>query len=235
MTDDIFLITCEHGGNRIPREYRILFDGHESLLSSHRAHDAGALRMARDLASALHAPLVASTVSRLLIDLNRSITHPRVYSEISRAAPAAMRQEIRQRYYAGYREAVERWVEQSASTGRRTIHVSCHSFAPQLDGRRRDADIGLLYDPARPAEKALCRAWRTAIRARMPGLKTRMNYPYAGKSDGLTTHLRRRYPCEAYIGIELEINQRHALENAGRWRAVRNAIVDALRASSAAV
>lgn len=228
MTNNFVLITCEHGGNRIPRQYRTLFDGHESLLSTHRAYDTGALRMARDLSAALHAPLCASTVNRLLIDLNRSATHPRVYSEIIRTAPAAIRQELRQHYHARYRDTVQRWIEKAVVNGRRAVHVSCHSFTPELDGRRRDADIGLLYDPARSAEAALCREWRDAINARMQALKIRMNYPYAGKTDGLTTAMRRRFAPEQYLGIELEINQRHVFESAVHWRAVRNAIAGAL-------
>ncbi len=34
-----------------------------------------------------------------------------------------------------------------------------------------------------------------------------MNYPYRGASDGLTTHLRKRFHVNEYLGIELEINQ----------------------------
>lgn len=58
------IITCEHGGNRIPTPYRDLFLGHQTLLSSHHGFDPGALSMARTLADAFAAPLVSSTVSR---------------------------------------------------------------------------------------------------------------------------------------------------------------------------
>ena len=229
MTSVFFLVTCEHGGNRIPRQYRALFDGHESLLSTHRAFDAGALRIARDLSSALHAPLCASTTSRLLIDLNRSITHPHVFSGITRAVPGAVRQQIRQRYYDGYRSTVEQWVAQAIADGRRAIHISCHTFAPELDGERRDADIGLLYDPGRTGESMLCRRWRTGFRERAPALRVRLNYPYAGKSDGLTSTLRQRFAPERYLGIELEINQRHVFESAAHWREMRNTITGVVR------
>jgi len=47
-----FLITCEHGGNRIPARYRPLFACHGALLASHRGYDPGALALARDFASA---------------------------------------------------------------------------------------------------------------------------------------------------------------------------------------
>ena len=40
------LLTCEHGGNRIPPRYRTLFQGHRRLLESHRGYDRGALAVA---------------------------------------------------------------------------------------------------------------------------------------------------------------------------------------------
>ncbi len=81
------VITCEHGRNRIP-VYRDLFHGHQGLLESHRGYDSGALVMGRALAAAFAAPLVASTVSRLLVDLNRSVGHTRLHSEATRKALA---------------------------------------------------------------------------------------------------------------------------------------------------
>ena len=58
-----YLITCEHGGNRIPPRFRSLFAGFEALLQTHRGHDPGALALARELAGALAAPLFVSTTS----------------------------------------------------------------------------------------------------------------------------------------------------------------------------
>ena len=77
---DSFLVTCEHGGNRIPSSLQPLFRGYRALLATHRGFDPGALVMARQLATAFAAPLVTSTTSRLVVDLNRSIGHPRLYS-----------------------------------------------------------------------------------------------------------------------------------------------------------
>ena len=85
---DAFIVTCEHGGNRIPAPYRPLFARHAALLATHRGYDPGAQQMARALAVALHAPLVTATVSRLLIDLNRSLGHPRLHFEATRDLPA---------------------------------------------------------------------------------------------------------------------------------------------------
>ena len=45
--------------------------------------------MARDLAAVLRAPLAASTVSRLLVDLNRSLSNPRAWSAATRSLQPA--------------------------------------------------------------------------------------------------------------------------------------------------
>lgn len=231
MDKDDFLVSCEHGGNRIPARYRPLFMGLEDELQSHRGHDAGALALAGELASALGARLFAATTSRLLVDLNRSIGHPRLYSETTRSAPAALQHEILQRHYLPYRNKIETDIAATLACGRRVIHIASHSFTPELDGRVRNADIGLLYDPARTSERELCRRWQIRLKARAPELKLRRNYPYAGKSDGLTAYLRRRFPADAYIGIELEINHKHVFRGGQHWRALRGNVIEALLAA----
>lgn len=223
-----FLVTCEHGGNRIPPRYRGLFAGFEERLASHRGYDPGALALARDLAAALAAPLFFSTTSRLLIELNRSIGHPKLYSDATRVAPADVREDILERHYLPYRNGVEADIADAVARGRRVIHVSSHSFTPELDGEVRNADIGLLYDPGRPGELELCHRWQARLAAIAPELKVRRNYPYAGKADGFTAYLRRRFPADAYVGIELEINQKHVFHGGRRWQALRRQVVESL-------
>ena len=179
------LFSCEHGGYRIPAPYRALFQDQQALLRSHYGYDAGALRLAREMAAALDAPLQAATVSRLLIDLNRSPAHPRVYSTATRNLAPAQRREIFEQYYLPYRSAVQRRIAAAIDAGQRVLHVSCHSFTPALDGKLRDADLGLLYDPARAEEATLCRRWQASLRAGLPGLNIRRNAPYKGSADGL--------------------------------------------------
>jgi predicted N-formylglutamate amidohydrolase len=229
-----FLITCEHGGNRIPATYRGLFRGRRALLDSHRGYDPGALVMGRALAKAFRAPLLSATVSRLLVDLNRSIGHPQLFSAATRGAPAKLRSRIVERHYRPYRVRVERFVRQSVSRGRRVIHISSHSFTPELYGKVRRADVGLLYDPGRRGEAALCARWKAALAALDPQLRVRRNYPYAGKGDGLTSYLRRRFPRDAYVGVELEINQKIVFAAGRRWTALRGVLIDSLRTACAA-
>jgi len=230
---DHYLITCEHGGNRIPPRYRPLFAGHEAQLQTHRGYDPGALAVARELARAMASPLFVSTTSRLLVDLNRSIGHPRLYAEATRGAPVAVRREILEKYYLPYRDKVEAHIAEAIAHGKRVIHLSSHSFTPVLDGAIRNADIGLLYDPARSGEIELCRRWQAQLKARAPELKVRRNYPYTGKSDGFTAYLRRRFPADVYIGIELEINQQHVFKDGPQWPALRHHVIEALRLATA--
>ena len=225
---DHVLISCEHGGNRIPTCYRPLFAGFESMLHTHRGYDAGALTLARELAKALAAPLFVSTISRLLIDPNRSIGHPSLYSDATRGAPSHVRHEILEKFYLPYRNKVEADVAEAIARGNRVVHVSSHSFTPVLDGEIRNADIGLLYDPARPGEADLCHRWQAELKGLAPEMKVRRNYPYTGKSDGLTAYLRRSFPAEAYVGIELELNQKHALKRGLQWSALRSQVIEAL-------
>lgn len=227
-----FLVTCEHGGNRVPAPYRRLFRGRQALLDSHRGYDPGALVMAKALAEALAAPLVTSTVSRLVIDLNRSIGHPQLWSPATRGAPRELRTSIVERHYSPYRAEVERLVRRSVSRGRRVIHVSSHSFTPVLNHEIRSADVGLLYDPRRRGEAALCARWKAALGAIAPALRVRRNYPYAGKGDGLTSALRLAFASRAYVGIELEINQQIVFAGGRQWAALRGALIDSLRRAS---
>ena len=222
------VITCEHGGNRIPNPYSDLFTDHQALLDSHRGFDPGALTMAKALATAFAAPLVTATVSRLLVDLNRSIGHPRLYFEAIRNEPAEVRQQILKHYYQPYRARAEHLVRQTIVDHGQVIHLSSHSFTPELHGKIRDADIGLLYDPSRPGEVDFCECWRAALKVYAPGLKVRRNYPYAGKGDGLTAWFRRRFPSATYVGVELEINQKHIIRAGRHWTELRKVIVESL-------
>ncbi len=232
MIDDL-IITCEHGGHRVPAPYQPWFRGHRELLNSHRGYDPGALVMARALAAAFKAPLVTSTVSRLLVDLNRSLGHLQLFSAATRGLPANIRSNIIEQHYRPYREAVERLVQQSVSRGHRVIHISSHSFTPVLDGKVRVADVGLLYHPGRRHEAGLCARWRASLAASCPELRVRRNYPYAGKGDGLTAQLRLRFAPAVYVGVELEINQKIVFAAGRRWTALRGVLIDSLRMACA--
>jgi len=223
-----FIVTCEHAANHIPRKYRALFRGRRRVLESHRGYDPGALAMARSLSRSLDAALFTATVSRLLVELNRSPGHPVLYSEVMRDAPESVRREVYDRYYVPYRKRVEDAVRDAVERGTRVVHISSHSFTPRLHGVVRKADVGLLYDPSRKSEQMLCARWQAALRAGAPQWSVRRNYPYRGASDGLTRYLRSRFADNTYSGIELEVNHKHVFAGDGAWKAVRSRVIGAL-------
>jgi predicted N-formylglutamate amidohydrolase len=74
------LITCEHGGHKVPLAWRHLFASRQETLQSHRGWDPGALALARQFAARMEATLFSSLVTRLLVELNRSLHHPGLFS-----------------------------------------------------------------------------------------------------------------------------------------------------------
>ena len=165
---DCFLISCEHGGNRIPASYRALFDGYRcaaqlpSRLRSRCAGDGegtghrlqGAARGV-DHQPPAHRPQSLDSAIPSSSPRRRAVPQRRCASRLSR------------RYYRPYRVRVERLVRQAVARRRRVIHISSHSFTGELDGKVRHADVGLLYHPARRGEGELCARWKAV--ARGPG------------------------------------------------------------------
>ena len=184
--------------------------------------------MARGIARQLGSPLIYSTISRLLVDINRSPRNPGLHTEVIQRLPVKSRNEIIERHYSPIRARAEAVIDHAVAKGERVIHISSHSFTPVLDGVVRRADIGLLYDPARIGEVALCSEWQACLKNREPSLRVRRNYPYTGKSDGFTAFLRHRFPAIEYIGIELEINQGIILQGGLAWRQRRALVIESL-------
>ena len=207
------LITCEHGGNKIPKKYQPQFRSREAkaLLETHRGWDPGALLVAKDVAKLTGAEIFSAEVSRLLVDLNRSENHTNAFSEFSSPLSAAEREKILEAYHRPYRREVSTWLA-NKTRAKQVLHFSIHSFTPVLHGITRSCDLGILYDPKRPLERKVAGLLKEEFRMRFPELRTRMNYPYKGYSNGFTTQLRKELAPEAYSGIEIELNQRLASE-----------------------
>ena len=224
---DQLVLTCEHGGNRIPSAYAHLFRGAEEVLASHRGWDPGALTLARLCARTARRPLHAVTWSRLFVEANRAPTNRRIWSSFTQSLPKDERQRILARWWQPHRQTVEDAVGADIADGRRVVHIAVHSFTPVLDGEVRNADIGFLYDSRRKHEAQLCARWASLLHRLDPGLRVRYNYPYSGAADGLTTWLRKRHPQTRYVGVELEINQ--ALVGAKGWRRFQEHVAQSLR------
>ena len=220
-----WLLTCEHGGNHVPARWRYLFRGAESVLESHRGWDRGSLDVFRALEAEIADAAFPAQLTRLLVDLNRSVGHRHLFSAYTRTLTTAEKQQILDQHYLPWRKAVEDRVNDWRKAEHTVLHVSVHSFTPELDGHRRNADIGLLYDPGRPLERKLSRDWRQLLTELAPDIRVRMNYPYRGTADGFTRRLRTVHPT-GYAGIELELNEGSMARRAARITA---AVLDSTR------
>lgn len=225
------VLSCEHGGNDVPPDLRHCFAGDEEVLRTHRGLDIGALDLFKKLVP-LAEESTSATLSRLCIELNRSEHHPKLFSVYTRDLNAARKQELLN-FHRAYRSGFTTLIKQRIVAKENVVHVAVHSFTPVLDGVKRTMDIGLLYDPSRSNERAFCMAWRRVLHVHAPQLVVRMNQPYKGTSDGFPTHLRSVFP-KNYAGLELEVNQRFAVD--GRMdKAVAEILRDSLHETLSSV
>lgn len=207
MTKTTLILSCEHAVKTIPQHYQALFKDHEGLLNTHRGIDFGASDIALHLQKSHNCELVYATVSRLLIDCNRSLDNPSCFSNITKTLSHEDKQAIINHFYLPYRHRLTDLIKKHIKEGDRVLHLSIHSFTPELNGKIRKTDIGLLYDPKRESETKFAKLWQKTIKKQSPQYRAWLNYPYRGTSDGLTVSLRKFLPDSQYMGIEVESNQ----------------------------
>lgn len=207
------ILTCEHASNEVPEKFSGLFEGHSEILNSHRGWDPGAYNFAENLSNKLKAPLITFPYSRLLIEPNRSARHPTLFSEFSKPLPKHQKEWLMRDLYLPYRHRVADEIRKKINQNRTVLHLGIHSFTPELQGTKREFELGLLYDPKRSAEKQFAILVRKKIMETTSKIRVRMNRPYKGISDGFTTSLRKQFPETDYLGIEIEWNQQFLMEN----------------------
>ena len=219
---EILILTCEHASNKLPAAFRNAVP--TGVLKTHRAYDIGALAVFRKLVKFAKPEFhCEGKFSRLFVDLNRTITNKSAFSdyykllEVRDKATAAKMKAQATAYWMEYRENIEKFVAKNIGSLRQAqrpeaaiVHLGIHSFTPVLNGKKRNTDIGILYDPNRPAERKLAQIIKAEINRLHPEMKVRFNYPYKGTSDGLTTTLRKKFGPQ-YAGLEIEINQKFFL------------------------
>lgn len=207
------VVTCEHAGNEIPKPYQHLFKD-KNVLHSHRGIDEGALSFAEQLSDGLRVKLFETRISRLLVECNRSLSNPNLFSEFTSGLKPAVKESILQQYYHPYRNMVEKYISEKV-VSKPVLHLSMHTFTPIWEGKERKIDLSLLYDEERKPENALCETWTEKLNQSLNGFDILKNVPYKGSDDGFTTYLRTKFSPEKYMGVEIEINQKWAWSNQG--------------------
>jgi predicted N-formylglutamate amidohydrolase len=212
-----FVIVCDHASNRIPEKYGDLGLTPTERLS-HIAWDPGALAVSRQLSDLLDAPLVQSTVSRIVIDCNRDLNAPDLIWTLSEATRIAANENLdpaeRQyridHFHRPYHASIETLLEARRHAGKETILVCMHSFTPVYLGVARPWPIGLIHGVDTTYTKALF----DALKAEEPDLNVGWNEPYAAL-NGVTLTLEKHGDGRGLDATMIEIRNNEILEPAG--------------------
>lgn len=204
-----FIILCDHASKFIPDSYGTL--GLSSAeREAHIAWDPGALPVAREMSRLLDAPLVRSTVSRLVIDCNRPLDAPDLIAKTSEtiAIPgnAALSDAERLRrvdsVHAPYHAAITDLIDERLDAGREVSLVAIHSYTPVYRGVPRPWEIGVIFDRDRRLAAPLIELLQAE------GLKVGVNEPYSPADRvyyTLTRHAESRGLSSAMIEIRNDL------------------------------
>lgn len=193
-----FILTCEHGGYQIPSFLQSKLKLDPKISQTHRAFDIGALNVAMSVSFQLDRPLIYNEITRLLIDYNRSEKNKNFWGPLAKDINKQDKYRLLQDYHV-YRETAKLLLKKAP------LNFSIHSFTPVLNDEVRNCDMGILYDPKRPREKKI--ALHIQKKLISQGINCRLNYPYLGTTDGMSTYFRNILNSK-YAGIEVEINQK---------------------------
>ena len=188
-----YIVICDHASNNIPIEYENLGISKKDL-ESHRAFDLGASEVATELSNLLSCSLVMANFSRLLIDPNRGKDDPTLIPKlsegkiikgninISMSEDDIERSKRIHRFYIPYHEQINRLINKSLDNGRIPKILSIHSFTPIWKGKKREIDIGILWDK----DDRLSQIFLNSLK----NIKLGDNKPYSGrlKNDTLYKH-----------------------------------------------
>lgn len=211
------MLVCDHASNRIPAPYGNLgLKPHQRL--THIAWDPGALAVSLQLAEILDAPLVHSTVSRLIVDCNRApqavdlipVVSERTDIAANVGLPDAERSARLATYHAPFHAAIDAVLEQRLQEGREAILVAIHSFTPTYRDVPRPWPVGLIPG----VEEGLTRALQSALVAEGPELNIGWNEPYAARKE-VTYTVEEHGDRRGLPTTMIEIRHNEILEPAG--------------------
>jgi predicted N-formylglutamate amidohydrolase len=214
------LLLCDHASRAFPRAMQRLGLA-EPLTWQHIAWDIGAAELTRGLAAALDAPAVLAGYSRLIVDCNRRPDDDEAFRSSSDGHPIPGNQMLtdldRKRRLAWifdpYHEAIAAMLGGFRARDVVPLVVSVHTFTPEMGGRRRPWQVGVLWD--RDADNA--RYLIEGLRAE-PGLVVGDNEPYSGKHPAdYTVHQHAESAGLPYVCLEIRQDQFESPDGTERW------------------
>jgi predicted N-formylglutamate amidohydrolase len=203
-----FLLTVDHASARIPKLLERL-GLPASELQRHIAWDIGALAVARQVAAALDAPLIAQNYSRLVIDCNRDPAVPSSIPAISETVPipgnagltSAQVDARRREIFWPYHERIKTVLDARLAAGQSTILVAQHSMTDIFKGVGRPMHAAILYNRDRRFAGLTLDALRSEA-----GLIVADNEPYF-VSDATDYTIPVHGEARSLPHVEIEIRQ----------------------------
>jgi predicted N-formylglutamate amidohydrolase len=233
-----FVLVCDHASNRIPEYYQGLGLSAVDRLR-HIAWDPGALAVSMAMVSLLDCPLIHSTVSRLVIDCNRTHGAPDLIPPMSEDTEIPGNRFVgdneRARRIAEFHDpfhgAIDAVLDARAARGETSILVAMHSFTPVYRGVARPWPIGLVHG----LDTTFSRAVFDAMAAAEPALNIGWNEPYAAL-NGVTYTLEHHGDGRGLVSTMFEIRHDQILAPDGisRWASLIAQSLEAARRAVAA-
>ena len=201
-----YLVICDHASNNIPLEYENLGISKKDL-ESHRAFDLGASEVASELSNLLSCNLVMANFSRLLIDPNRGKDDPTLIPKLSEGKiikgninismfeDDIERSKRIHRFYLPYHKQINRFIYKSLDNGKIPKILSIHSFTPIWKGKKREIDVGILWDKDNRLSKIFLNS--------LKNIKLGDNKPYSGRLKNVTLYKHATSRGIPHILIEL--------------------------------
>jgi predicted N-formylglutamate amidohydrolase len=210
-----FVLVVDHASNRIPPAWSDLgLPASERI--RHIAWDPGALAVSMRLSELLDAPMIHSTVSRLVIDCNRDLDAPDLVpkiSELTEIPGNARLIDLPARIaaaHAPFHGAIDGVIDARNAAGLGTILACMHSFTPSYKGQRRPWPIGLIH----ARDQRYTAALRDALAADGPDVNIGWNEPYSAL-NGVTYTLEHHGDGRGIEATMIEIRNSEILEPNG--------------------
>ncbi len=205
------VLVCEHASNFIPESLNELGLSDKSRVS-HAAWDIGAYELACEMSRLLDAPLIASKVSRLVFDCNRSpesgIGIPSKSELIE--VPGNLKltsTEINNRVknvYEPFHSLVSQTIKNSHDQSHSKNHASpviitIHSFTPIFFEEVRTVELGILHDKDDRLAKPMMH-----VALKRTNLKAEFNQPY-GAGDNVMHSINKHASELGLMNVMIEV------------------------------
>jgi len=211
------LLAADHAGQLIPRALGTLGID-EAERGRHIAWDIGIAGVTEQLAELLDATAILQVYSRLVIDCNRTPTHPTSIPPISELTKIpgntglgdAERDARRRAIFDPYHAALAGLIDRRVASGRRIVLVAMHSFTPVFKAVARRVEVGVLFHHETPLSRIMLELLRAE-----GDLAVGANEPYEITDDSDYTVLVHG-EARGLEHVEIEIRQDLIADSAGQ-------------------